>query len=374
MLDLAAILDGARKAGVSDVLFSIGLPPAYKLGDEYMFVGQRIVGLPEMYEVLEAVNPSWPSLVKEVLARKKPPSDEVASLGGVHTRIRAHLAWVAPDPFAQVLEGDGRGDLLPVLNLRLFPIVPRPLEELGLPLVLKGVVERRFGLFLIVGPTDSGKTTTLAALTELINAHHPRHVVTIEEPIEYVYERKQAIIHQREVGRHVQGLLEALRSALRQNVSVVVLGEVRSPEEIMAMLETAETGHLVLATMHARGVVHALERIYWAFPPEQRQLALASLASHLVGVIAQRLIPTGEGERRRRVLAYELLLLGDRARQLLLEGRLASLYEVMMEGGGGNRTLEASLASLVRAGLITLERARVYANREESLVALLRDG
>ncbi|MEM1684415.1 MAG: ATPase, T2SS/T4P/T4SS family [Nanopusillaceae archaeon] len=371
MLDLNALLQGARKARVSDILFSVGVPPAYKLGDEYVPVGNRPVSMRDMEELLGLLHPEWPGILRDTLAGVRPAQDHVASFAGVVARFRAHLSWALPDPFAAVVEAD-RQDLVPVVNLRVIPGVPETFDALGLPQALETVVQRRFGLFLVAGPSDSGKTTTLAAMIEAINRSQPRHVVTIENPVEYVYERKQALIHQREVGRHVPSLLDGVYSALRQNVSVLAVGEARTSEELLALVEAAETGHLVMATMHGKGVVHVLERFYWAAPGERRASAFQALASLLIGIIAQRLVPVGAGLERRRVLAYELLLVNERVRQLLRGEQIGSVYELLHEGIAGSRSLEASLAALVRKGVIDLPVARAYANREEELVSLLR--
>lgn len=376
MVNLDRVLAGAREEGVSDILFSPGLPPAYKLGDEYVFLDEPVLELPDIYEIAGRVGPDLERFIRGVLEGGQEPQDRMASMSGVLTRFRVHLSWAMPDPFLQAISlGDSQA--VPFLNFRLIPLLPKSFAELGFPQVLGSLLHRRVGLFLVVGPSDSGKTTTLAAMTEYINANYARHVVTVENPIEYLYERKRAIIHQREVGRHVPDMVSAVYNALRQNVAVLVLGEVRTSEEVAAMIEALETGHLVLASMHATGVVDALERLFRAVPQGHRELAVQVVGTSLLGVIAQRLVPLASrkaGESFRRVLAYELLVLTDSHRKRVLEGRWHELYEALLEGGmaGYNCTLEHSLARLVGEGRITPTVARMYANREEVLIDLLR--
>lgn len=376
MVSLDRVLAGARNEGVSDILFSPGLPPAYKLGDEYVFLDEPVLEISDIYEIAGRVSLDLEHHVRAVLEEGKEPQDRVASMSGVYTRFRVHLGWAMPDPFLQAISTN-EIQAIPFLNFRLIPLLPRAFSDLGLPQVLGSFLHRRVGLFLVVGPSDSGKTTTLASLTEYINANYARHVVTVENPIEYLYERKRAIIHQREVGRHVPDLVSAVRSALRQNVAVLVLGEVRSPEEVLAMVEALETGHLVLASMHATGVVDALERLFRAVPPERRELTVQVVGTSLLGIIAQRLVPLAVRPSEglfRRALAYELLVLTDSLRRRLLEGRWGELYESLLEGGGTgyNCTLEHSLVRLVKEGRVTPTVARMYANREEVLIDLLR--
>lgn len=376
MVDLNRILTAARENGVSDVLLSPGLPPAFKLGDEYIPLDEPVLELVDLLEVVELVHPDWPKRVRRVLEGAEEADDLVASFSGVMSRFRVHLGWAMPDPFLQTI-GGGEARAVPFINFRLIPVFPKSFAELGLPPVLAPLTQRRGGLFLVVGPSDSGKTTTLAAITEYINAHQARHVVTVEYPIEYLYERKRAVIHQREVGRHTPSVSAAIYHALRQNVAVLVVGEVRTPEEVFAVMEAVETGHLVFTSMHASGVVDALDRWTLSFPSESRERVAGLLANNLIGIIAQRLVPLVRAEGpRRRVLAYELVLLNGFLRQKIREGRYEEIYASLVQGAAGpySVSLEASLAKLVTEGRISPDLARAYANREEVLIDFLRRG
>lgn len=377
-VNLDRLLVGAREAGVSDILFSPGLPPAYKLGDEYIPLEEPVLELSDLQSVLESVNPEWVQRVRRILDGQEEARDMTASFSGVMARFRVHVGFAMPDPFLETISSAGHARVVPFINFRLIPVFPKSFAELELPPVLAPLTLRRSGLFLVVGPSDSGKTTTLAAMTEHINTHQARHVVTIENPIEYLYERKRAVIHQREVGRHTPSVIEAIHSALRQNVAVLVVGEVRTAEEIAAVMEAVETGHLVMATMHASGVVDALSRWILSFPREHRDRVQGVLASTLLGIIAQRLLPLVRPEgAKRRVLAYELVLFTGALREKVRQGRFDDLYQYLVDGTAGhsyNVSLEQSLAKLVQEGRVLPEVARAHANREEVLIDFLRRG
>jgi twitching motility protein PilT len=253
---------------------------------------------------------------------------------------------------------------------RLIPHKIRTLEELGLPPVLQKLTERPRGLVLVTGPTGSGKSTTLAAMIDEINRTRAAHILTIEDPIEFLHRHRKCLVNQREVGSDARGFADALRGALRQDPDVILLGEMRDLETISTALTAAETGHLVFATLHTRGAAATIDRIIDVFSSEQQAQVRAQLAASLEGVVTQALLPTADG--RGRVAAMEIMLPDYAVRNLIRQRKLEQMYSVMQTGTArGMQTLEQSLAELVQRGTVTTEVAVESSSYPEQLLDLL---
>ena len=246
-----------------------------------------------------------------------------------------------------------RGNL--ALALRVVPFRVRSLEELGAPAACTTLLNRPYGIVLVVGPTGSGKSTTLAAMIDRINSTRPVHILTIEDPVEYLHHHKVAMVNQREVGTDVETFEAGLKSALREDPDVVLLGEMRDLESISISLSLAETGHLVFATLHTNDAAQALDRIIDVFPSERRDQIQIMLAGALQGVISQRLLPSIGGGR---VASYEVMMANEAIRNLVREGKSRQMRNMIATGAAeGMQTIEMDLARLVAAGLISMETA-----------------
>jgi twitching motility protein PilT len=242
------------------------------------------------------------------------------------------------------------------------------LAELALPAELAAVVDQRDGLVLVAGPTGSGKSTTLAALIDLVDQRRAAHVITLEDPIEYRFTARRGVVHQREVGRHIASFAAGLRSALREAPDVILLGELRDRETIAAALTAAETGHLVLATLHAPSAAGAIDRIIDAFPETQQRQARWQLASVLRTVITQYLLPRRDGGR---VPAIELVPITTAVANLMRKGDLQMLPSAIQTGrDAGMIPLERSLARLLEAGAVTPQVVKAIAADHDLLAAL----
>ena len=246
----------------------------------------------------------------------------------------------------------------------------KSLEELGMPGTLHELAEKPRGLVLVTGPTGSGKSTTLATLIDEINRTRSDHILTIEDPIEFMHQHKRCIVNQREIGPDATTFAEALRGALRQDPDVILVGEMRDLETIAIALTAAETGHLVLATLHTQSAPSTIDRIIDVFPAEQQGQVRVQLASALQGVVTQSLLPTADG--RGRIAALEILLPDDAVRNLIRQGKVEQIYSVMQTSTSrGMQTMEQSLADLTTRGVISLETALAATSRPDQLRGLL---
>src|SRR6266550_4939436 len=253
---------------------------------------------------------------------------------------------------------------------RLIPTEIKTLEELGIPSSLHVLTDRPRGLVLVTGPTGSGKSTTLAGLIDEINRKRAEHILTIEDPIEFVHRHKRCVVNQREIGVDATDFANALRAALRQDPDVILLGEMRDLETISTALTAAETGHLVFATLHTQSAPGTIDRVIDAFPAAQQDQVRVQLAVTLQGICTQALLPTQGGTGR--VPALEILFPDDAVRNLIRQGKVEQVYSVMQTGTAkGMRTMEQSLAELTLRGVITVDTALARSSRPDQLLGLL---
>jgi twitching motility protein PilT len=258
----------------------------------------------------------------------------------------------------------------PAMVLRLIPNTVASIEDLNLPSVLKALAERPKGLLLVTGPTGSGKSTTLAAVIDYINRSMKRHILTIEDPVEFVHASQLSLVHQREVGYHTKEFSTALRAALREDPDVILIGEIRDKETLATALEASQTGHLVLGTMHTNSAVRTVERILGLVPPQEQEVVRRSVSESLLGVISQGLIRTTEGGR---VAFHDLFVNTDACRDYIVRGELEEIEEIMNRSSfDGMITMNQSLARLVEDGKVQASEALALSPRANELSQTLR--
>ncbi|MBC7326478.1 MAG: type IV pilus twitching motility protein PilT [Moorella sp. (in: Bacteria)] len=331
MLAIETILRAAAAAGASDVHLSVGLPPVFRVHGELQVQRQWEPVDSEMIASLvrPMVGERW-----EVF-QERGEIDLAYSLPGV-SRFRVNV-------FQQ------RGSV--GAAIRLIPRDIPNLETLGLPPVVAELAERQHGLILVTGPTGSGKSTTLAAMVDKINRERSCHIITLEDPIEYLHQHRRSIVNQREVGSDTLSFASALRAALRQDPDVILVGEMRDLETIATAITAAETGHLVLATLHTSSAIQSVDRIIDVFPPHQQGQVRIQLADTLEGVITQQLLP--RADRKGRVAAVEVLIATPAVKNLIREGKTHQIVSSMQTGGRyGMQTMEMALRQLVTRGVI----------------------
>jgi twitching motility protein PilT len=255
------------------------------------------------------------------------------------------------------------------IALRVISSNIKTIEELNLPPILNDFTKKQQGFFLVVGPTGHGKSTTLAAMIELINRDRMEHIITIEDPIEYVFKPKKSMIDQREIRQDTDSFPSALTSVFRQDVDVLMIGEMREPETISTAVTAAETGHFVLSTLHTNNAAQSIDRIIDSFPSQQQAQIRIQLAGSLTGIFSQRLIPRISGGL---VPACELLISNNAVSNLIREKRTHEINTVIETGfHDGMIDMNRSLAALVSAGEITIENAYLYSNNPKTLEKML---
>ncbi len=256
---------------------------------------------------------------------------------------------------------------------RTIPHEIKSFKELGLPPVIEDMTEKPRGLVLVTGPTGSGKSTTLASMIDRINETRYEHIMSVEDPIEFLHKHKKCIVNQREVNQDTRSFGEALRHVLRQDPDVILVGEMRDLETISIALTAAETGHLVFATLHTQDAPQTIDRIIDVFPSHQQAQIRTQLANAMQGIVTQTLIPRRDGQGR--IVACEVLVPTPGVRNLIREGKNHQIYSAMQTGGKfGMQTMDAALADLVRRGFISREEAEKRSNNPEELRRLAGGG
>jgi twitching motility protein PilT len=256
---------------------------------------------------------------------------------------------------------------------RVIPDKLKTMEELGLPEGVTNLTMKPRGLVLVTGPTGSGKSTTLAAMIDEINRTRHDHIITIEDPIEFMHQHKGCVVNQREIGTDATSFSAALRAALRQDPDVILLGEMRDLETVSTALTAAETGHLVFGTLHTQSAASTVDRMIDVFPAEQQEQIRAQIAGSLQGVVTQTLLPTTDGKGR--VPALEIMVPDDAIRNLIRQAKVEQIYTYMQTGSrSGMQTMEQALADLVLAGAVSVEEAIARSSRRGELVGLIERG
>ena len=328
---LESLLRAAQQVQASDVHLSAGMPPMARIDGALQILEPTPLGNAQIRAMIDGVLPE---------SQRRPFADGAAcdfafgieSLGRYRANAYRQQRGVA-------------------LALRPIPKTVPTLSEIQAPTILASLAAHDHGLVLIVGPTGSGKSTTLAAMVEHVNRSAAKHVLTIEDPVEFIYAPERSLVTQREVGRDTPSFADALKAALREDPDVILLGEMRDLETIRLALTAAETGHLVLATLHTATAAQAVERIVDVFPGSERDLARTLLADVLRAVVAQELLPRKDGQGR--VAAHEVLIGTPAVRNLIREQKGAQLLSAMQTGQQqGMQTMAQSVEQLVRAGLI----------------------
>lgn len=323
-----SFIQESRRLGASDLHMTVGGAPMVRL-DGYL---QQLVPTPVTAAQLAEFVALLPDYTRQLLERR---GEVDCAWRWGNERYRLNI-YRQSDQYA--------------MAVRLLNNVVPECEALGMPPALQAVTELSQGLVLIVGPTGSGKTTTLAALVQRINATRAVHIVTLEDPIEYEYPAGQSLIHQREIGRDTTSFARGLRAALREDPDVILVGELRDSETMSIALSAAETGHLVLATLHTQDVTSSVNRIVDGLQQNQ-QLVRSQLAESLAVVASQRLLARADGQGR--VAAYEVLVATDAVRHLIREGQVHQLQSYLQTGArNGMVTMEESVKSLRRTGII----------------------
>jgi twitching motility protein PilT len=331
-----ALLEALWNAGGTDLLLTVGLAPQARVhGDLQSVSGHGALSAEDTESLLrEVLNPA------QATAFSGRNEYDFSFSWRDRARIRGN-AFVQRDVTA--------------IALRMIPRAVPTMEQLGLPIALTTFARQHQGLILVTGPTGSGKSTTLAAVIDRINTDRACHILTIEDPIEYVHDHKRSAVNQREVGTDTASFPDALRAALREDPDVLLVGEMRDLDSIRFALTIAETGHLVFATLHTNDTAQSLARIVDVFPAEQQAQIRVQLAAALTGIVYQRLIPRIGGGM---VAAYEVLVANSAVRNLIKEGKSSQLRNTLVTGQReGMTTFEQSLSTLVKAGLITYEDA-----------------
>jgi twitching motility protein PilT len=350
-IPVTELLDVVLERGASDLHLTVGAPPTIRLhGDlerlsEYpMMTPRALQGM--IYAIL-------PQKMRERLEQELELDMSYALPGRARFRVNVYF------------QRDSLG-----AAFRLIPYEIKTIDDLQLPNVVGDLARFPRGFVVVTGPTGSGKSTTLAGMVDIVNKERAAHIMTVEDPIEFLHKHERCIVNQREVGADTHSFSQALKHVLRQDPDVVLVGEMRDLETIGTAITAAETGHLVFATLHTQDAPQTIDRIIDVFPPHQQQQVRVQLATTLQGVVTQQLLQTSDGQGR--VVAVEVLICTPAVRNLIREGKVHQIYSIMQAGGRfGMQTMDQSLANLVKAGQITQQLAYERCHDVEELNRLI---
>jgi twitching motility protein PilT len=343
-MDITELLAFSAKQGASDLHLSAGLPPMIRVDGDV-----RRINLPAMdHKQVHA-------LIYDIMNDKQRKDYEEF----LETDFSFEVPGVARFRVNAFNQNRGAGAVF-----RTIPSKVLSMEDLGMGEVFKKISDVPRGLVLVTGPTGSGKSTTLAAMLDYLNSNKYHHILTIEDPIEFVHESKKCLVNQREVHRDTHGFSEALRSALREDPDIILVGEMRDLETIRLALTAAETGHLVFGTLHTTSAAKTIDRVVDVFPAEEKSMVRSMLSESLQAVISQTLMKKIGGGR---VAAHEIMIGTPAIRNLIREDKVAQMYSAIQTGGAlGMQTLDNCLKGLVSKGIVNREAAREKAKQPEN--------
>jgi len=351
VMDIDQILKEAYTRNASDIHITVGSPPIFRVHGQLIRYGEEKV-MPNMAELF----------VKKITNENQ----------------FMRLLEVGEIDFSYSIPGLSRFRVNTYKQRGSFAIAFRMIsqeipafEKLGLPMVIKDFARLNKGLVLVTGPTGSGKSTTLASLIDIINTERNLHIITLEDPIEYLHKHKKSVVNQREIGNDSLSFAAALRAALREDPDVILVGEMRDLETISIALTAAETGHLVFSTLHTIGAAKTIDRIIDVFPPHQQQQIRVQLSTVLYGIVSQQLLTTKTGQGR--VVATEVLIANSAVRNLIREAKTYQIPSVMLTNTRlGMMMMEHSLSDLYKRGFITRDDALTYANDQDLINKLIQ--
>jgi twitching motility protein PilT len=348
---VSELLEIVLERGASDLHLTAGAPPTIRVhGDLIRLVDYPILSPRALQGMIYAI---LPQKMRERLEQELELDMSYALPGKARFRVNVYY------------QRDSLG-----AAFRLIPYEIKSVESLGLPSVVADLARYPRGFVVVTGPTGSGKSTSLAGMVDIVNRERSAHIMTVEDPIEFLHKHQQCIVNQREVGADTHSFAQALKHVLRQDPDVILVGEMRDLETISTAITAAETGHLVFATLHTQDAPQTIDRIIDVFPPHQQQQVRVQLATTLQGVVTQQLLQAVDG--RSRAVACEVLICTPAVRNLIREGKVHQIYSIMQAGGRfGMQTMDQALANLVKEGKVTQQLAYERSHDPEELNRLI---